>query len=61
MSIQNGKEITASYWSLGESCPLDQDLFGQFTENIVLEILLNCNLASLHLENSRPMVFKVWP
>lgn len=46
--------------ALESHVPLDQDLFGQFTENVALEILLNCPLASLHLENSTPMVFKVW-
>lgn len=27
----------------------------------LLEILLNCNLASLYLENSRLVIPKVWP
>lgn len=26
----------------------------------LLEILINCNLASLYLENSRLMILKVW-
>lgn len=39
---------------------LDQGLFGQFSENHSLEIL-NCNLASPCLEDSRSVVLKVGP